>query len=94
MPCEVAENALLGRTVKVDDDIAAEDSIVLFGNTVIGVHEIESAKLDGAAQLGDYAHFVDARVAAAEEMLSSERQRYGSHDVIRVNAPIGFREDS
>ena len=90
LPRELAENALLRRTVKIDDDVAAEDSIRFFGDAVVGVHEVESPELNETPQLRHDAHAAGVRVAAAHEIFDLQRRRHGAHHFVRVDAQRRF----
>ena len=46
-------------------------------SAVVGIHEIQPAKLDQSPQLRDHAHPVGAGIAAAHKVLAAERGRHG-----------------
>ena len=72
---QLLQNLLLRGPVEVDDHVAAEDDIRLLLQPIVGVHEIETAKLNQVPQLGNNSHLLRTAVAAAQEVPSPQFRR-------------------
>src|ERR1700728_4471361 len=81
-----SQNALLRRAIKIDDHIAAEDSIRLFRKTILCVHEIQVTKLDHATQLRHDSHPACSSNTATQEVLSLGSLWNAMNRFFRVNA--------
>jgi hypothetical protein len=79
---EFAEDAFLRGPVEVDDHVTAEDGVGALGDAIVGIHEIEAAKLDETAQLRGDPDLIGAGVAAAHEVFAVERGGYGRYYIV------------
>ena len=86
-------DALLRWAVKVDDHVAAEDRIELLRNAIIGIHEVQAAKLDALSQFRHHPNPIGAGIAAAHEVLAPQQRLHGSHNLVGIDALFGFFQD-
>ena len=67
---KLAYQLFLGFPVEVDDDVAAEDDILHFGQPEVVIHEVEAAEGHHVPQIRGDAHHGVALVFAFQQILN------------------------
>ncbi len=87
---QLLQNSLLRRAIEVNDHIATEDDVRFLGEAEVGVHEIQTPKLNLPAQLRDHAKQLGIGVAAPHEVPSAQVCRHRTHSLCTEDAQHGL----